>query len=150
MPKTMTARDIDAIPAGRELDVLIAEWVTEWKARHIEDKCNGEYFIRCGACGAYGHGNCYGNGAGAIQIKCGESRACCDNAWMPNYSTDISAAWEIAEKLKLTITPKVDATEKSRWLADTRLAWHEEPWLAYGATAPLAICRAALKAMLSE
>jgi hypothetical protein len=65
------------------------------------------------------------------------------------YSTNISTAWEIVEKLGLSITQKdfrlfPPEYEKSRWMADTHLRGNGEFWLAWGNTAPLAICRAAL------
>jgi hypothetical protein len=139
----MTRDEILNMPAGREMNALIAEKVTGWKAIHAEYKCNGEYFFRCDACGGYGHGNCYGNGDGAIQIKCGEYTVCCDEAEMPAYSTDISAAWEVVEKMKA-----------DGW--EFYFEWKDEPWALFendeclldkyadADTVPLAICKAAL------
>lgn len=86
--------------ATRCLDAWVAEAVTGWEADHYSEKCNGTYFIRCGACGQQGHGNCYGRGIDTIQIKCGENTACCDEAWMPEYSQRIEDAWRVVEHIR--------------------------------------------------
>jgi hypothetical protein len=85
--------------AGRELDALVAEKVMGWKARHREDKCDGIHIIKCGACGRFGHANCYGQfGGGEIQLLCVEA-SCCQTAQPPEYSTSIADAWQVVEKL---------------------------------------------------
>ena len=60
------------------------------------------------------------------------------------YSTDIAAAWGVVEKLRLFVMP----WGLDEWCAanqrDERLAFSDI--LESGETAPLAICRAALKA----
>lgn len=66
----------------------IAKHVTGWFPTHIESKCDGRVWIRCGACGAMGHGNCYGDGTGAIQILCGEHVSCCEESQVPDYLND--------------------------------------------------------------
>lgn len=68
---------------------------------------------------------------------------------LPLYSTDIEAAWNIVEKLGLNISQKnlnefPAGYEKSKYMADPELRGKGEFWLAWGETAPLAICRAAL------
>jgi len=66
---------------------------------------------------------------------------------VPAYSTDISAAWPIAEKLRLFVLP----WGEHEWCAtpkrDATLAFRE---FSASATAPLAICLAALKVMEDE
>lgn len=32
--------------------------------------CDGTKRLRCAACGGWGHGNCYGNGSGALEVPC--------------------------------------------------------------------------------
>lgn len=149
----MTDDEIDAMQAGREMDALIAEKVTGWKAQHLPGKCDGKYFIRCGACGAYGHGNCYGNGEGQIQIKCGEHVSCWEKAELPAYSTEIAAAWKIVEKMHMTVyTPgssyssgEYDSFSRGLYAAETQDGENGD-----GDTAPLAVCRAALKWIASH
>ncbi len=75
--------------------IAIAE-ACGWKAVHREDKCDGVNLITCGACGAHGHANCYGDGRGALQFTCADS-PCCEGAVSPNYLSDLNAMHE-AEK----------------------------------------------------
>jgi hypothetical protein len=139
-------------PANRCLDAWIAEAVTGWKAKHQEDKCNGEYFIRCGACGEYGHGNCFGDGRGAVQIKCGEYVACCDDAELPEYRIDISAAWEVVEKLRKSFDVVIDLDDEltsCRILRRVDDEWNREMLVEQiFESTPYAICRAALLAVM--
>lgn len=76
-----------------DLDALVAEHVMGWKCT-VRD-CDGKFLTRCGACGKEGHGNCYGNGSGAIQVSC------VGRGHRPNYSGDIAAAWEVVKRLSL-------------------------------------------------
>jgi|SRR3990170_898451 len=117
----LTAEQIDSMPAGRELDVLIAEKVMEWK---------------------------YISGA---RIR--------DGFDTPRFSTDISAAWEVVEKFDYLYLFRLDhpiedyAGRIGRW--EAKLVFKEKRgvdkrfYYALADTAPLAICRAALKAKLS-
>lgn len=119
--------------AGRELDALVAEKVMGWKHdrdaefRHL---CDGKFHTKCWACGSLGHGNCYGNGSGAIQIPCDCT---------PYYSTDIAAAWQVVEEmmkrgeyLVIKAFPNTGFEVELGGNADA-------------GTLPLAICLAALK-----
>jgi hypothetical protein len=72
---------------------------------------------------------------------------------LPHYSTDISAAWEVVEKFTPRIrieccenTEYVDFNSNERWHVDI---WdgRNEPYCVTAPTAPLAICKAALKAV---
>ena len=66
-----------------------------------------------------------------------------------NYSQDIAAAWEVVEKLRLTITPNhCYPVVKARWCVDTELKGKNDIWLVGAETAPLAICKAALLAVI--
>ncbi len=63
----------------------------------------------------------------------------------PSYSTDIAAAWEVLEELipkYLLSLSWVDGWEVSHYEANEQVTYH----LAEDASAPLAICLAALKA----
>ena len=72
---------------------------------------------------------------------------------VPRYSTDIAAAWEVVEKLNLLVMP----IDEDDWMAgqlDSRYSYASaetgviDGYIAFHAvadTAPLAICRAALK-----
>lgn len=64
------------------------------------------------------------------------------------YSSEIGSAWQIVEKLRLSVLPWGDAEWACANKRDERLAFSYilEP----ASTAPLAICRAALKAVEYE
>lgn len=116
--------NIGEMESGPELDALIAEKVMGLE-RH-ED---------------HGHSDC----------------SACDEA-RKKYSTDIAVAWEIVEKLKGKKwlgpewkSPDTYMTQQGYPLGTE--AWYVRvevkglfEWV-FGATAPLAICRAALKAV---
>lgn len=59
---------------------------------------------------------------------------------LPDYSNDIADAWEVADKLKLTIAPYDNGAYHA---ADGKV-------IAWADTAPLAICRAALMTVMEE
>lgn len=61
------------------------------------------------------------------------------------WSTDITYAWKIVEKYKLTITPNLcHPVTKAKWCVDKKLKGENELWLVGGENAPIAICKAAL------
>jgi hypothetical protein len=62
----------------------------------------------------------------------------------PPSSTDIAAAWPLVERYKMTVAPPLPIT-RPLWEAYPFGMDHRD-WLGAGDTAPLAICRAALKA----
>lgn len=59
------------------------------------------------------------------------------------YSTQISAVWEVVEKINLFKTHSIGKTPEDRWFVE-RIADDE---VFYADTAPHAICLAALKAV---
>lgn len=71
---------------------------------------------------------------------------------IPAYSTDIAAAWEVVKKIGKPIEIRVDADEVSvsnhtcESIPLPGWNWHQHV-LEAAPTAPLAICRAALKAI---
>lgn len=108
--------NIDEMPAGREMDALVAEKVMGWaniRGAVVEQNTN---IVRD----------------------------------VPSYSTDIAAAWDVVEKIN---TKKCFIELKSTfptWFAGIFKGFghnYEIIECANEKTAPLAICRAALKAV---
>ena len=110
------------LPPGRKLDCLVALKLFGW------------IFTADGELGSPER-NCIGGLAG-ITLQA-----------VPFYSTDISAAWEVVEKIDLFF--EVSREEKNRWTA----TFYKDPFFdvilghARAKTAPHAICLAALKIM---
>ena len=71
-----------------EINSAIAE-ACGWQAEHYAHKCDGTTIFRCGACGGFGHSNCYGDGRGAVSFSCSVS-PCCDEAVPPDYCGDLN------------------------------------------------------------
>ena len=134
----------DEIEAGRELDALIAEHVMGWEWWRSS---------------VSGRRSLFAPGA----IPRGEDEWFCERAdgserlvfdWktvrIPPYSTEIGAAWAVAEKLKalgrdsVMLSNEGDGWECEITVSDELYAkgWRSASW--QGA-APFAICRAALK-----
>lgn len=128
--------------AGRELDALVAEKVMGLSQR------SGSWFDNLGN-KLYSPASTYSD----------------DDIWLPEYSTDIKAAWEVAEKSDIESLIRI---EDGRWIANVvgyydpnegtkawpRLNEYYEISIyedavkdTIGKSAPHAICLAALKAM---
>jgi hypothetical protein len=127
----------EVLGPGRELDVLVAEKVMElkppsgfsysprgkdWRRWEPEQYSNGEF-----------------------------TRSDVLETWPPNFSTSISAAWEVVEKLGETDSWELhyvpSPVDRERWqVAILHFASGEE-YLVEADTAPHAICLAALKAV---
>ena len=77
-----------------------------------------------------------------------DDKACC----VPYYSTDISSAWEVVEKLALTFELGWLPTDKGlNWDASFgEKRGSEEGTTTYAETAPHAICLAALKTVRDQ
>ncbi|HAM42103.1 MAG TPA: hypothetical protein DCP69_12450 [Candidatus Omnitrophica bacterium] len=125
----MTPEQIDALPAGRELDALVAEKVMGWTIT------------------AWASGEPWGNREIFEPSGRGPHRKA---AHVPTYSTDIAAAWEVVKKL--------DADGLVWAIADDEVYFAkgdpDSPDYRFGGVGlypfvdkPLAICRAALKAL---
>lgn len=121
-----TEIDVDAMEAGRELDVLIAERVMGKKVVDIEGE---SYALPPEIETAY-------------PVKA--------------YSTDIEAAWQIVEYMKSQhdmVFALMNRHEGRGAIKDWRADFYpfisdrNRSGYAYGETAPEAICRAALKAL---
>ena len=112
--------NVDTMPAGREMDALVAERVMGW--------------YRVGAMW------CKGANSFAAQA---EEVAGCPKIWTP--STDIAAAWEVVEKLREKAWVSVTSGKTGNPCYCEVDVVGGEIWHVTADTAPLAICRAALK-----
>jgi len=146
----MSAR-IDEMPAGRALDARVAEKVRGWPVEGVPLEGVPLVMVNGEICDATPFSD------GSYQIVAA-----------PHYSTDISAAWDVVEKVAREqgqdahftivcragysnqVEPKgewmvgyqfPEADYSGRWRWSGVFGWGE------GVTAPLAICRAALKAV---
>lgn len=127
----MTNDEIDKLEAGRDLDALIAEKVFGWHGIIPMTEYN----------------LCWGFRAGTGRREDDKRET------VKSYSSDIRAAWEVIEKTELLILNELSFDHGYRDDEDdeTRdyllVNSHSRDVLAIGSTAPLAICRAALKAV---
>lgn len=140
------------LKAGRELDALVAEKVMGWPHEQM----------------LVGIGTFYD----AMHLEPSRAayrrRSHVDRFWerwspsgsevvvsdtVPSYSTDIAAAWEVVEHLPLTWWPEVGRMQDgSSWYCELCLGSPDPAGVGpairvVAATAPLAICLAALKAV---
>jgi hypothetical protein len=131
--------DIDTLEAGAEMNLLVAEKVMGWQLRVVDKD------------------GWYGGYMAAVtpdteqflfylspNVSSGRER------WMP--STDIRAAFEVVDYLMATHDTRLTLTNRMLELLGPYVAEFEdldtdEKYRAYGATAPEAICRAALKVL---
>ena len=115
--------NIDTMKAGLEMDALVAEKVMGLKLR---EDCCGEY---------------------EYEIVPNEPSSITCWARLPEYSTEIEAAWDIMDHL-IDLHPAI-MWENCEWecCLDDHNKGHGEQFWGYADTAPLAICRAALKAV---
>lgn len=134
---------------GRELDALIAEKVMGWKWHPI--KGDEPYYDEL----TKNHGGFWLNGTASVNCTDINGAPNC-----PHYSTDIAAAWEVAQKL-------ADMNEDNELVIYVSPSKHNEcevsiqfwdrsnpdepvlsgPFYLCGESAPHAICLAALKAL---
>lgn len=129
----MTRIEIFQMEAGREMDALVAEKVMGW----IEKK--------------------YPMGRALYWTDSdGHSQRACIEAWNP--STNISAAWEVIEKIEggqremlCNLIHKGFGFTSLIWEAELReCRGNHKYYIADATTAPLAICRAALLAVMEK
>ena len=121
VPSPDGANGIDEMPAGREMDALVAERVM---GATIIERNTGSNLI------FYDYRARKDDKAFTAQ----------------KYSTDIAAAWQVVEKVVPGRGISIEAFKKPP------LVWHVEFYMGVGWSAndeslPLAICRAALKAV---
>lgn len=134
---------------NREIDLLVAEYIEGWIA--WEEK-RGEYlyvvFQKPGEKEPYrSYRDWKANEERFRRIHFREinfNKHVITN--IPYYSTDISDAWPIVEKLKIAIIPQSDdAPDNMKYLARIERFEKGEGIEVFAETAPLAICLAALK-----
>jgi len=125
--------DIRNMPAGREMDALVAEHVMGFRREKTPPDCNGEY-------GGedilvppnIDHDTWHYPPKGRISLT----------FFVPQYSTDIATAWAVLEKFRYY---EIKSYPHMNVIAEVL---NEKEWCkATGETAPLAICRAALLAV---
>ena len=129
--------------AGQKLDALVAEKVMGWAITHRGHR------VMPGPGGIHGGREMRGF-TGSVDARTWISQVC------PDYSTDISAAWEVVEKLKerhgvtLSGGPN-DEGGCEGWVCSVKAfgyrRFQDQEWNAHADTAPLAICKAALQAV---
>lgn len=115
--------------AGREMDILIAEKIFGWKRKIYPPDSLGTL-------------------GSAVWEKPGPHRPhIMTIAGMPNYSTEISAAWEVVEKLNslgwnVCVASRIDG----QYACFVTKQAAEDGSAPYRESAPMAICLAALEA----
>jgi hypothetical protein len=131
----MTNSEIDNMPAGPELDALIAEKVMGWKCVTATEDLIGFGFVPKGTeCIIYAKPQCK---LADARIWYGER----SHSWRP--SRDIAAAWEVVEKTMLLVPVIRLCGNGIEWMA----SYTNSGAYSVSETAPLAICRAALRAV---
>ena len=125
----MSAEEIRKLEAGRVLDSIVAMQVMGWKQSPA-----GNY---------------------PWQLAPPEAESMAPVKLCPNYSTDIAAAWEVVEKV-------LEDDSLGLSIYDTQLSFHRRDWIVHfirekgmwagseAETLPLAICRAALLAVMGD
>ena len=134
----MTNVELLAMPAGRELDRIVAERVMELPAKSIRlcgtDECvevwTDNPFYADGICNRR------------------DVQGVCDP---PSYSTDIAAAWKVVERMHecghaIVLERWLDMPSKNKWSALFIMENGHDTGQRVAESAPLAICRAALVA----
>ena len=141
---------IDSMPAGREMDALVAEQVMGWKivqgsewnpSREAMDQIPYEPHLVCWMDGTLNLYRPLDNPVHGWSMQ---------EDWYP--SSDIAAAWMVVEKISLLHNWDLCPIEwKSNYSIHTVCFVIYDSTTSYtgkGSTAPLAICRAALKAVM--
>lgn len=123
----MTHEQIDQMLAGSEMDALVAEKIMNWRVYFRNTAWWVEAELENGLVDDW------------TQIK---GRTCGNERFAP--STNVADAWKVVEKLKFNILPI-----EPGWGAGTNIYIDDDIW-ANASTAPLAICRAGLKAIMKE
>ena len=142
----MNAEDIDKLEAGRELDALIAEKVMGWKwfldAANLGSGPQYRYLDEPKQWWNPPRLEWDGVSKIAIAHRPTEYQP-------PEYSSDIAAAWEVVEKLREMGFPvHIQCGQYHYGVVGYRDVLKDE-WV-WAKSAPLAICRAALKALSAQ
>jgi hypothetical protein len=121
--------DIDTMPAGREMDALIAERVMGWKWMGIDHETLAMLLDPT----ARRHP--------AWREYPDRPHSSDWDAYVPHYSTDIAAAWEVVEAMQSESRPDAEWIHFAAAIDGVNLLTET------AGDAALAICRAALKAV---
>jgi hypothetical protein len=138
--KRMTRDEILAMESGRELDAIIAEKLMGWTEFSPID-ATIDYGV-----GVNGYRRNY------AKDECGRC------TWFPFYSTDISAAWEVVEKMRVDhIYNMADFGRNMHKEKQHYVRFHPlnsgntaDDWLPRFYTLPEAICKAALLTLCND
>ena len=139
--------DIDELEAGRELDAIVALDVMGWKRHEWREHRALQRMVFCPKCGNT-----------KAKVALSDFYEFCGTALLPRYSADIVAAWEVVEKLEYNWSLGRDVGQCSNDYETSGDKLYRFVYSAPGMpmqgisanTAPLAICRAALKAVNAE
>ena len=147
--------EIDELKAGPELDLLIADKIMNWDHRHRYRECEDSWYSHCLTCYA------------AERDKSEEEFRSEPCSRPPHYSEDIAAAWDVVGELgkrgfrvKISVDYDGDCDEVFLAAGDPNCPYQKPYDIRDGhgftmiehepldvQTVPLAICRAALKAI---
>lgn len=142
-PTPLTADEIRKMPAGREMDALIAQHVFGWRwqrCEYIGPSPVSQPVVRY---------NLMLPGSEAETWRCTPSddrtkhKILAD--YQPTYSTDIEAAWKVAEKFAPYFRLDARGYGEGNWGCTIWTGYAEVH--EYGPTAQVAVCRAALIAI---
>ena len=145
----MTADEILSLPAGRELDALIAERLFGWRWHNCE-------YIGQSSVASPVYRTMF---AEPKELEKNTSWRCVamDNPhsgvrkkqeWTPHYSTSIADAWQVVEHIWNVLEKDISVTFAAGSIScDIGDLLGEAVAEVFADTAPLAICRAALLAM---
>lgn len=144
------------MPAGRELDALISEKVMGLKEGVDFGKWDGHVWKLCkdGEIDTFAYESDYCNGPQCERCGYGYCHHCQDEpdepceVEPPPYSTSLSRAWEVVNKLNLLedTSSMLYKNDEGLWaIGQLYWEWIEDEFTAE--TVPLVICRAALKAV---
>lgn len=130
--------DYDRMEAGREMDAAVAERVMG-EARPTREFTISEFDTAMVGTPVLSPQGCW---YGVFEFEKGDK-----GEWVPMpYSTDIAAAWKVVERLKsLGWHVQIKMSEGTKCLC--ALENDSDDWCGYEDTAPLAICRVALRAV---
>jgi hypothetical protein len=133
----MTRDEILNMPAGREMDELVADKIIHWNHNHEINECEDGFYSYCMICG---------HEPRFEEIEPGD----CDG--YPCYSTDISAAWEVIKEMQTKgYWVYLGVLSSYSYCIFTGKQSPKEYRVETGINeTPLAICRAALLTVLEE
>lgn len=131
----MTRDEILQMEAGREIDALVAELVMGWTKVRKASTWESAAMIY----------------SGTFVYTIGVTPDQKTNDVIPYHSTDIAAAWQVVEKMRLVgvsmwIGPHLD----NEWAVQIKPSINNYHEFVRADTAPLAICRAALLAVMES